>query len=158
MMTAIIPGIRVVHPTKPEWGVGKVLSTASTGIEVFFVNAGHKKLSPQYVTLTVVEGEQAQHPLLDNLASAASSEGAIFLALPEAIQKFLTEYPGGFAGERYFEEERNYTDKAHAVCISLLCEDDITALLGAGSLACAHCAKVTPPGRGKFAASRRALT
>lgn len=129
------PADRVVHPAKPDWGVGKVLSAASTGIEVFFVNAGHKKLSPQYVTLTVVTGEQANHPLLDNLASAASSEGAIFLALPDAIQKFLNEYPGGFAGERYFEEERGYKEKAHEVCMSLLGESDITAFLNAGSYA-----------------------
>lgn len=136
MIAPLLPsGSRVLHPAKPEWGVGKVLSVSSNGIGVFFVNAGHKKLSPEYVTLTVAEGEQAQHPLLDNLASAASSEGAIFLALPEAIQKFLTEYPGGFAGERYFEEERGYKDKAHEACTSLLGESDITALLNAGNYA-----------------------
>lgn len=134
-MKTVTPGTRVVHPSRPDWGVGKVLSVSSNGIEVFFVNAGHKKLSPQHVTLTVVEGEQANHPLLDNLASAASSEGAIFLALPEAIQKFLTEYPGGFIGERYFEEERGYKDKAHETCMSLLGESDVTALLKAGNYA-----------------------
>lgn len=124
-----------MHPVKPEWGVGKVLSVSSTGIEVFFVNAGHKKLSPQYVTLTVIEGEQAQHPLLDNLASAASSKGAIFRALPEAIQKFLTEFPGGFAGERYFKQERGYKQKAHEICMSLLAYGDIESLLGSGHYA-----------------------
>ncbi|CAG0956674.1 hypothetical protein BURK2_00505 [Burkholderiales bacterium] len=125
-------GSRVLHPAKPEWGVGKVLSVSSTGIEVFFVNAGHKKLSPQHVTLTVIEGEQAQHPLLDNLASAASNEGAIFRALPEAIQKFLTEFPGGFAGERYFEQERGYKQKAHEICKSLLAEGVIASLFDSG--------------------------
>jgi hypothetical protein len=133
--TSLYPGVRVVHPTKPEWGVGKVLSTSSTGIEAFFVNAGHKKLSPQYVTLTVIEGEQAQHPLLDNLAAAANTEGAIFLALPQAIQKFLTEFPGGFSGERYFEHERGYKNKAHESCMSLLSENDLAAMLNTGNYA-----------------------
>lgn len=133
--TLLKPADRVVHPAKPEWGVGKVLSTSSSGIEVFFVNAGHKKLSPQYVTLTVVKGEQANHPLLDNLATAVGSEGANFLALPDAIQKFLTEYPGGFAGERYLGKERGYKDKAHETCMSLLGESDILALLNAGNYA-----------------------
>lgn len=126
-------GDRVTHPAKSEWGVGKVLGITSSGIEVFFVNAGHKKLSPQYVTLTVVKGEQANHPLLDNLASASATAGASFLALPDAIQKFLTEYPGGFAGERYLEAERNYKDKAHEVSLALLGEADIKKLLKEGN-------------------------
>lgn len=133
--TMLNPGDRVVHPAKPDWGVGKVLSATSSGVEVFFVNAGHKKLSPQYVTLTVVTGDQANHPLLDNLASAASREGTTFIALPDAIQKFLTEYPGGFAGERYFAEERGFKNKAHEACMALLGEGDIAGLLSAGQYA-----------------------
>lgn len=131
--TILKPGDRVVHPVKAEWGVGKVLSVNGSGIEVFFVNAGHKKLSSQYVTLTVVKGDQANHPLLDNLASASAVSGASFLALPDAIQKFLTEYPGGFTGERYLQAERNYKDKAHEACVSLLGEPDITKLLRDGN-------------------------
>jgi len=134
-MKTISPGNRVVHPSKPEWGVGKVLSVSSNGIEVFFVNVGHKKLSPQYVTLTVVTGDQANHPLLDNLASAAGNEESVFLALPDAIQQFLTEYPGGFAGERYFAEERGFKNKAHEACMTLLGEGDIAGLLSAGQYA-----------------------
>jgi hypothetical protein len=133
--TSVKPADRVVHPAKPDWGVGKVLAASEMGIEVFFVNAGHKKLSPQHVTLTVIEGEQAQHPLLGNLASAASSEGAIFLALPEAIQKFLTEFPGGFAGARYFEQERAYKSKAHETCVSLLGKHDVSSMLSTGDYA-----------------------
>ncbi len=130
---ALKPGERVVHPVKQEWGIGKVLSVTSSGIEVFFVNAGHKKLSPTHVSLTVVKGDLAKHPLLDNLATAAAVPGTTFLSLPDAIQKFLTEYPGGFAGELYMTQERNYKAKANDACVALLGEKDLKKLLKDGN-------------------------
>ena len=61
---------RVIHPSKPEWGLGKVLiDDNGESVKIFFSNAGEKiiKLSPEFIKPEIVPIDQANHPLLDNL-------------------------------------------------------------------------------------------
>ena len=69
-MNQLKPGDKVFHPNKREWGLGKVLGIGEDRIDVFFVGAGNKQLSTNYVTLELAEASEASHPLLDNLTAA----------------------------------------------------------------------------------------
>ncbi len=129
-MTNLNPGDRVFHPNKKEWGVGKVLGVTQEQVDVFFVSAGNKRLSRQYVTLELAQGESAHHALLDNLTASIVEKSVDFLSLPAAIQKFLSAFSGGFGGSRFTAEERDYKVKAHDLCVQLLGESEIKELTG----------------------------
>lgn len=63
-------GDRVVHPSKPEWGLGEVLIDSNDKtVKIFFVDVGEKiiKLSPKFTKPEIVPIERASHPVLDNL-------------------------------------------------------------------------------------------
>lgn len=128
-MSNLVPGDRVFHPSKKEWGVGKVLGVTPDQVDVFFVAAGNKRLSRQYVTLERAEGDAARHSLLDNLTVGIAQSSSEFLTFPAAIQKFVRAYPGGFDGPRFLAEERNYKVKAHQLCVQLLGEQEVMDLV-----------------------------
>jgi Protein of unknown function (DUF3553) len=68
-------GVRVRHPLAATWGIGEVLEdSAGDVVRVFFVNQGEKKLSLKDLELVTVEGEQAKHPILDNLKITGDEE------------------------------------------------------------------------------------
>ena len=134
-MNQLKPGDKVFHPNKREWGLGKVLAIGEDRIDVFFVGAGNKQLSTNYVTLELAEASEASHPLLDNLTAASQEKGSNFISLPEAIQKFLSAFPGGFEGSRFHSEEREYKVAAHELCLKLLAENEFDCLLGASDYA-----------------------
>ncbi len=125
-------GLRVKHPTMPKWGVGEVLEDRSGDlVRVFFVGCGEKKLSLKGLELLKVEGEEARHPILENL-KISKDDGLKFRSLPESIDKFLTEFPGGFYGDKFADQERNYKVKAHTLMTKLLSEDEFKRLLHTG--------------------------
>lgn len=124
-------GQRVRHPTMPEWGLGEVLEDVrGNTTRVFFVGAGEMNLSNSYVQLLPVEKDQGAHPVLDNL-HLATSPGIKYRSLPESVQYFLKEYPGGFSSERFLADERNYKVAAHELATSTLNEKELRDLLGA---------------------------
>ena len=125
-------GDRVRHPTKEEWGLGEVLGTSNDDtVRVFFVGIGEKTLSLKYVQLIKVEGNEADNAVLDNLKISKISSGIKYQSLPQSIQFFLEEFPGGFYGERFKEHEREYKEKAHALASELLGKEALAALLEA---------------------------
>ena len=99
---AYAKGDRVEHPGKPEWGVGQVLedSPSTTG-RVFFVGAGEKQLSLAHVTLTLVSGDEAKHPILDNPTLASLAKGQKYWSLPQAVTTFLERFPQRFYGDKF---------------------------------------------------------
>lgn len=128
-----LKGERVIHPGMPAWGVGEVLeNSAEDHVRIFFVGTGEKKLSLKHVTPVQVSGDQAAHPVLDNLKISKSASGIQYQSLPESIQIFLAQFPGGFRGERFGRHERDYKDKAHRQTSELLGKEPFDALLGAG--------------------------
>jgi hypothetical protein len=125
-------GVRVRHPTKPDWGLGQVLADSTAGsVRVFFVNAGEKEISTQYITLVPVPSGEDKHAALDNLR-VPSSTGIRFRSLPESIQLFLAEFPEGFRGEGFVEQERDYKVAAHKLAIELLDEKSIRKSIKSG--------------------------
>lgn len=134
-MTKLNAGDCVFHPARREWGVGKILTVGAEAAEVFFVNAGHRKLLLTHVTLEPATGDEARSGLLENLSAGTYASDAKFIPLPLAIQKFLTNYPGGFHGERFAQEERIYKDHAHKLATELLAESVLRELFAAGKYA-----------------------
>ena len=125
-------GDRVKHPTKVDWDLGEVLENSNgSTVHVFFIGAGEKILSLQYVQPIKVEGDEADSAVLDNLKTSKSAGGIKYQSLPQSIQFFLEEFPEGFYGKKFKEHEREYKDKAHALAVELLGKADISTLLGA---------------------------
>lgn len=123
-------GERVRPPKREEWGVGEVLSDSTNdSLKVFFVGAGEKSLSLQYVQPVKVSGDEASHPVLDNLKIRKTASGIQYQSLPESIQVFLELFPEGFYGQKFQAHEREYKDKAHALARTLLDKDALTALI-----------------------------
>jgi hypothetical protein len=89
-------------------------------VRVFFVGAGERQLSLEYITPVVVTGPEAEHPVLDNLTLAPSAKGLKYVSLPQAVTRFLERFPQGFYGEKYLEQERNYKVAAHELASQLL--------------------------------------
>lgn len=135
---------RVRHPAREDWGLGEVLEDSVSGnTRIFFVGSGEKVISDQYVSLRPVVGSAAKHPVLDNL-HLSKAPGIKYRSLPDSIQYFLEHYPGGFHGDRFLREERNYKAAAHEMATSLLSESELRGLCAAGehTEACARAEKV----------------
>lgn len=123
-------GDRVKHPTKDGWGLGEVLENSnSESVRVFFVGAGEKTLSLKYVQPIKVAGDEAAHPVLDNLKISKSASGIKYQSLPQSIQFFLEQFPEGFYGKKFKEHEGEYKEKAHALARELLGQEPFGALL-----------------------------
>ncbi len=121
-------GDRVRHPNMKEWGIGQVLQdSAGEKTRVFFAGAGEKAISSRYVALLPVTGADAKHPLLDNL-HLSSNPKLKFRSLPESIQHFTDQYPQGFYGERFGNQERNYKVAAHELAQETLSKSQLTEL------------------------------
>ena len=122
---------RVRHPGRDGWGLGEVLEDSRDDkVRVFFVGAGEKTLSLQHVDLAGVCGEDGRHPLLDHLKSSVEST-VEYRSMAAWIELFLTEYPGGFYGEKYLrgeDNERDYKVKTHHLARELLDEKTLFAL------------------------------
>jgi len=122
-------GERVRHPTLEEWGLGEVMENASPKeVRVFFVGVGEKRLSLEHVKPVKVTGPDAVHPVLDNLSVSNTSSGIRYRSLPVSIERFLSAFPGGFHGEKFWEQERSYKEKAHHLARELLQRDALYEL------------------------------
>lgn len=53
-MQLIEPGMRVIHPGRPEWGVGQVQSVLGNRVTVNFEHAGKLLINTALVTLDVL--------------------------------------------------------------------------------------------------------
>jgi len=94
-----------------------------------YTEEGEKIFSLKYVQLIKVEGEEAKHPILDNLSVSNSSRKIKYQSLTQSINKFLQLYPNGFYGEKYHKTERNYKIKAHKLASELLNSEDFEKFL-----------------------------
>jgi Protein of unknown function (DUF3553) len=102
----------VKHPSRPEWGLGKVLADCDdSNVRVFFVGAGEKTLKQDLAQLVKVPASESGHALLQNLKVAKSGKPIGFQSLPTLIKKFERQFPGGFSSDAYFKEERDYKDR-----------------------------------------------
>ena len=131
-----IKGDRVKHPTKEDWGLGEVLEESNIeSVRVFFVGVGEKVLSLKYVQPVKVTGDEANHPVLDNLKISKSAGGISYKSLPKSIEYFLEQFPEGFYGQKFKENEREYKDKAYNLALELLGKEPFQSLLASDDYA-----------------------
>lgn len=134
----IQPGQLVEHPTRPQWGPGKVLRVERDQALVFFVDAGPHNgaaKNPIPLVLSVVALKPAsvtKHPRLDNLAPLEGDSvtgDQTYVSLAQGISHFLHLFPGGLASEAFHEGERGYKWAAHLECARALGKRDFARLL-----------------------------
>jgi hypothetical protein len=58
MNTLLVPGARVRHPTRPDWGIGQVQSVIGDRVTVNFEDRGKVLINAAVVELEVVERER----------------------------------------------------------------------------------------------------
>jgi hypothetical protein len=92
-------GMRVKHPSAPDWGVGEVLADSpGDTVRIFFVGGGEKKLSLKDLQIEKVDGDASKHPILDNLKLSAV-DGVRYRTLPESIEDFWSSIRADFMGK-----------------------------------------------------------
>jgi len=122
-------GDRVRHPSKDDWGLGEVLANSNGDtVKIFFVGAGERTIALKYAQPIKVSGDAAVHPVLDNLKISNSASGK-YQSLLQSTKFFLDQFPEGFYGQRFNDEEREYKDKAHALALDLLGKEIFNYLL-----------------------------
>lgn len=132
MTKMIKAGDKVRHPKKPDWGIGKVMEVTSDGKAIiFFIHAGEKTLLLSYVDFEKIEGEEANHPILDNPSFFERATVKGHISLPDARVDFLKRFPEGFEDAAYLKEERNYKVAARELLVELLNEQTFRELLEA---------------------------
>ena len=57
MTFELIPGIYVLHPEKPSWGVGQVQSAIGNRITVNFEHQGKKLINADRISLIITDPE-----------------------------------------------------------------------------------------------------
>jgi hypothetical protein len=82
-----------------------------------------------HVSLVPVSGAEASNPLLDNLRRVDSEAMIRYRSLPDSMAYFLREYPGGFYGQKFLTQEREYKVAAHSLCSDLLSKTQLRRLL-----------------------------
>lgn len=55
MTTDLIPGMRVRHPARPDWGPGQIQSVVGHRVTVNFEDAGKLVINTDQVTLEIIE-------------------------------------------------------------------------------------------------------
>lgn len=129
-------GDRVKHPNKPEWGLGQILeASGEANVRVFFIDIGEKTLNANVAKLEKVTGEEAFHPLLDNLRLNQKGTVEKYKSFDQAKLDFIKQFPAGFEDSRYLEAERNYKCEAHELITRLLEDEDLSSLLKADNYA-----------------------
>ena len=123
-------GDRVKHPKLSEWGLGEVLADSSIdAVKIFFIGVGEKNLALKHVQPIKVEGKESESLGLDNLKLSTSKTIYKYQSLPQSIKFFLRDFLEGFYGEKFFNAEREYKEKAHTLALELLGKEPFAVLI-----------------------------
>lgn len=111
----------VCHPTKPEWGPGRILEIDGSVVTVYFrdapeVKAGDalKRIDVDVVRLEVTPFQR--DPMLANVPPLKGGRFSLTrprLTLGQAIDIFFRRFPRAFNDPDYDRHERNYKLDAH---------------------------------------------
>lgn len=134
-MSTLTTGDRVIHPNQQEWGLGKVLSATPDNLDVFFVGAGRKRLSRNFIALEKAEGAASKHRLLDNLIETSEIASDCFVSAAMAIERFVKIYPDGFEDPGFIKAARDANLRGHKFCTNLLGQEELSRLVEDGSFA-----------------------
>ncbi len=122
---------RVKMPSKPEWGMGRVLQEPAAGkVSILFREAGEKVLSLKHAQMEPVEGDAAVDAWLDNV-DPDTKNTPHYLGPREALAAFLEKYPGGLRDPRFLAEERQPLENSRALMLELLDRDASRAFVAA---------------------------
>jgi len=126
-------GDRVLLTSRPEYGPGQVLEDNNGGnVSVFFVNVGVKKYGPE-AELELLQGDQAKHPVLDNLY--VDKDGKVtqkYRKMEDLVARFLELFPEGYDTPKYLGEERDYKVAANKSFREKLGKVELDQLIEAG--------------------------
>jgi Protein of unknown function (DUF3553) len=108
-------GDRVKHESRSDWGLGEVLNDqAGERVRVIFEDVGVKTFDLRFAKFVLVNGEEAQSEYLTALVRQAnkpvkksSHHRPNHLSFTAAVEKFLHEFPHGFADPEYLDGPRN---------------------------------------------------
>ena len=136
-MEKLKKGQRVIHTSRPNWGLGQLLEDENGGgIRLFFVDKNDHNMDSGVVNLgvaardklRVVTGAEAHSPWLDNLDPVDPE-----IRVPMAVSKkrFEEQFVGGFYGKRFHDEERDYKDELVGIAHQLLAKDVLMPLMRA---------------------------
>jgi len=118
-------GDRVRHIKVPDWGLGQIVKFDGAYCAVFFVNKKDKNGYAEFKKdsldiLKKVEGENADHPLLNNLKPPDNNKDIKYRSIGDMVTLFLKIFPKGFYDKKYLEQERDYKIEAHDLMMNLL--------------------------------------
>ena len=114
---------RVKMPSKPEWGMGRVLQEPAAGkVSILFREAGEKVLSLKHAQMEAVEGDAAVDAWLDNVDPDTKNTPP-YLGPRETLAAFLAKYPEGLRDPRFLAEERQPLENSRALMLELLDRD-----------------------------------
>ncbi|MBV9400541.1 MAG: DUF3553 domain-containing protein [Bryobacterales bacterium] len=123
-------GDRVKHESKSDWGLGEVLhDQVGDNVQVIFEDVGLKKFNLRFAKFVLVNGEEARSDYLTALVRQANKpikksahHRPNHLSLTSAAEKFLHEFPRGFADPDYLDGARNERQYKVAACQLLRAE------------------------------------
>jgi len=137
-------GDLVRHPTKPEWGLGKVLAMQGNNVTIYFKDdaADHRTFLIDRIKLNVTD-EQSD-AMLDKLppfVKGAFDTKSKKVTIQEGIEAFKKQFPGCFADPKYLGVEgvdvvgeRNYKLRAHQRYLDGFGDGKGEALLESGKI------------------------
>ena len=137
-------GVLVRHPTKPDWGLGKVLAMQGNNVTIYFKDdaTDHRTFLVDKIKLNVAEDQS--DPMLDKLPPFV--KGAFVtktkkVTIQEGIEAFKKQLPGCFADPNYLGVgdvdvvgERNYKLRAHQRYLDGFGDGKGEALLESGKI------------------------
>jgi transcription elongation factor GreA-like protein len=62
LSSQLVPGSYVLHPDRPDWGVGQVQTVVGTRVTVNFENAGKQLINAAVVALVEVDPQAGDRP------------------------------------------------------------------------------------------------
>ena len=133
-------GALVENTGRPAWGPGKIVHIVGDNLYVIFRDLEEskaKKLKANTPALRLAASQSDS--ILDNLPPLAEKKGEWVLpgnrlTLKSVKDRFLQEFPEGFAHSKYLAAERNYKLKAHNVFQQKLGVEQLRDLLSRGEI------------------------
>jgi hypothetical protein len=139
-------GMIVEHPTRPDWGPGKVLAVEHERITVYWRDLRESKAGDAVKVMNInaiplsVAASQSD-PWLDHLPRFENGGLRMTkrrLTFAEALDLFLARFPNGFKDPKYLDDrkfqERAYKWRAHQAFEEMLGNGKGERLLAAGDI------------------------
>jgi hypothetical protein len=130
-------GTRVLHTTKPDWGIGQILEDPnSETIHLFFEYGGERTLQAIAAgKLQVVKREAGQSLLLDNLYLPAPGKSRPMVTMAQAKKRLQELFPGALHGEKMQSQERAYKDELSRFAAATFASTALDRLMQVGQYA-----------------------